>query len=356
MAESGPAIAPSITSALTKIELHSAVTTPPVSVTVNRETGSSSSSAVKSPSGSEKTPNNSKEIPFTSPKASPQESPESDHPNPHPENNKNTPPPSDRENPTADQNRPAEIRDNKPRNHYEILGLPKNATPEQIKAAFRTLAKEYHPDVNKNPEATEQFKMLNEAWQILMDQEKRASYDRQLEDLDRVSKAAEYASNMMPGKAKFAYTNAGYEIISGIPMQQLTPDQLAAYTPAAIIVSAEQLYSAIKNPDDTKIQLIQVMGPAESQALSALLEAGSKKDAESMVLMLIILSIINALQVLEAAATNDPEMRGDAFNDMAENSRAAGLMINALRDTKDIGQAINNLTNRLTANQKLKSL
>lgn len=64
------------------------------------------------------------------------------------------------------------------RDYYEILGVQRNATPEDLKAAFRRLARQYHPDVNKETDAEERFKGINEAYAILSDPEKRAAYDR----------------------------------------------------------------------------------------------------------------------------------------------------------------------------------
>lgn len=64
------------------------------------------------------------------------------------------------------------------RDYYEVLEIDKNATTDEIKRAFRKLAKKYHPDVNKEPDAEEKFKEINEAYEILSDQQKRAQYDR----------------------------------------------------------------------------------------------------------------------------------------------------------------------------------
>jgi len=64
------------------------------------------------------------------------------------------------------------------RDYYEILGVSRDATDEQIKKAFRKLAFQYHPDHNHNPEAEAQFKEVNQAYEILSDSEKRHTYDR----------------------------------------------------------------------------------------------------------------------------------------------------------------------------------
>jgi hypothetical protein len=63
------------------------------------------------------------------------------------------------------------------KDYYAILGVPRNATPEEIKEAYWRLAKEYHPDKNPSPEAEERFKLVNEAYQVLSDPAKRAEYD-----------------------------------------------------------------------------------------------------------------------------------------------------------------------------------
>ena len=66
--------------------------------------------------------------------------------------------------------------------YYEILGVDKNASKDEIKSAFRKMARKWHPDVNKSPEAETKFKELGKAYETLMDDEKRATYDRFGED------------------------------------------------------------------------------------------------------------------------------------------------------------------------------
>ena len=64
------------------------------------------------------------------------------------------------------------------RDYYEILGVPRGASQDEIKQAFRKLARQYHPDVSKDPNAEERFKEMNEAYSVLSDEQKRAQYDR----------------------------------------------------------------------------------------------------------------------------------------------------------------------------------
>jgi molecular chaperone DnaJ len=64
------------------------------------------------------------------------------------------------------------------RDYYEVLGVGRAATEDDIKKAYRKLALQFHPDRNKAPEATERFKEATEAYQVLSDSEKRSMYDR----------------------------------------------------------------------------------------------------------------------------------------------------------------------------------
>jgi len=64
------------------------------------------------------------------------------------------------------------------RDYYEVLGVPRNASADDLKNAFRNLARKYHPDVNKELDAEAKFKEINEAYAVLSDPQKREAYDR----------------------------------------------------------------------------------------------------------------------------------------------------------------------------------
>lgn len=78
------------------------------------------------------------------------------------------------------------------KDYYDVLGVPKNASKEEIKKAYKKLAKKFHPDINKEANATEKFKEINEAASVLGDDQKRAQYD-QFGNADDFKQASGYS-------------------------------------------------------------------------------------------------------------------------------------------------------------------
>ncbi len=86
---------------------------------------------------------------------------------------------------------------------YDILGVSRIATPAEIKSAYRRLARIYHPDVNSDPTAAEKFARINEAYQVLIDADKRQFYDRNGSLMENVNSSANAAR-----MARQAYSQA----------------------------------------------------------------------------------------------------------------------------------------------------
>jgi curved DNA-binding protein len=77
------------------------------------------------------------------------------------------------------------------RDYYEVLGISRDASADDVQQAYRKLARRHHPDVNKNPDAEERFKEINEAYQVLKDPKTRARYDRFGPDFRRIPEGYE---------------------------------------------------------------------------------------------------------------------------------------------------------------------
>jgi curved DNA-binding protein len=125
------------------------------------------------------------------------------------------------------------------RDYYEALGVSRDATPDQIQQAFRTLARKYHPDVNKDPNAEDRFKEINEAYHVLTDPETRKRYDRFGEDFRRVPEDWEEqaragagvggfgGSRGAPGGRRVRYSTGGFGGGAGINIEDLFGDMFS---------------------------------------------------------------------------------------------------------------------------------
>lgn len=88
--------------------------------------------------------------------------------------------------------------------YYATLGVPKAASQKEISAAFRRLARQHHPDVNKDPKAGDRFKKINEAHQVLGDPAKRAKYDQLGADWERIEREGAYRQAQPRGRTATA--------------------------------------------------------------------------------------------------------------------------------------------------------
>ncbi|MBZ0315519.1 MAG: DnaJ domain-containing protein [Anaerolineae bacterium] len=125
------------------------------------------------------------------------------------------------------------------RNYYELLGVPPNATPQEIKTAYRNLARQYHPDVRDTDEdahADEMLKQINVAYEVLGDPLKRARYDRQERERWRVPPAnsAYYAADypaQRHGHNKIPVKLLFFAISFVLVMSMVMTAVLVAFTP-----------------------------------------------------------------------------------------------------------------------------
>src|SRR5260370_2683334 len=101
------------------------------------------------------------------------------------------------------------------KDYYQTLGVSRTATEKEIKSAYRRLARQFHPDVNKDPKATDRFKLINEAYEVLSDPKKRSKYDQLGADWERVEREQEFARQYEPQPSRGAGHAAGFGGLSG---------------------------------------------------------------------------------------------------------------------------------------------
>jgi len=111
------------------------------------------------------------------------------------------------------------------KDYYEILNVPRGASADEIKKAYRKLTRKYHPDANPgDKQAEKKYKEINEANEVLSDSKKRAQYDQ-----------FGYVGDMPPGGA------GGFSDSEGFPEQQTLEIFLEIFSVARLVVQAEDL-------------------------------------------------------------------------------------------------------------------
>jgi curved DNA-binding protein len=120
--------------------------------------------------------------------------------------------------------------------YYSALGVSRDATTDQIQQAFRSLARKYHPDVNKDPDAEDRFKEINEAYHVLIDPDSRKRYDRFGQDFRHVpddweeqaragaARAGPGGFRGAPGSGRVRYRTGGFGGGPGINIEDLFGD------------------------------------------------------------------------------------------------------------------------------------
>ena len=106
------------------------------------------------------------------------------------------------------------------RDYYDVLGVDRSASEAEIKSAFRKLAKKYHPDLNKEPDAAEKFKEVQEAYDVLSDESKRKTYDQ--------FGSAAFDNNAGGGNPYGSYGNYGGFNTSGFGFEDINLDDILA--------------------------------------------------------------------------------------------------------------------------------
>lgn len=96
----------------------------------------------------------------------------------------------------------------KTQDYYDILGVSRNASEDEIRSAYRKLARKYHPDVNKSPDASKRFSEITEAYDVLSDAEKRKQYDR-FGRVDGAAGVGAGADAAGAGGGRWSYTTSG---------------------------------------------------------------------------------------------------------------------------------------------------
>lgn len=158
------------------------------------------------------------------------------------------------------------------KDYYKVMGLSKDASEKDVKMAYRKLARKYHPDISKEPNAEEKFKELGEAYEVLKDPAKRKTYDQYAQDWDLNQKAA-YSStkdSWDTGSTSYQFNSDFFEsLFGGRPMHE--PHRAGEDYHSTIRISLDEAYhGAVKSLQ------IPASARGKSQTLRVKIPAGVK--------------------------------------------------------------------------------
>jgi hypothetical protein len=230
--------------------------------------------------------------------------------------------------------------------YYAWLGVPRDASAQEIAKAMREQAKRFHPDVSKEENAEERFKDINEAYQVLSNPERRAKYDKSEQvKMERAVATAQGASNIMGRENIKKFSEAALLEVSGKPASELTGNEIVQYVDAAVLASAANLVENIQNNQIYR----EIKGPP-AEVLKILLESKNINEAEIYLLMIFLLAIINMLQYIQGVVANDKNVQANALSEMGDNALTAGGLLGALKGTHSIQEAANKFLNKIRNN------
>jgi curved DNA-binding protein len=165
------------------------------------------------------------------------------------------------------------------RDYYEVLGVPRDASADDVQRAYRTLARRHHPDVNKDPGAEERFKEINEAYQVLKDPQTRQRYDRFGPDFRQIPEGYERAEGYRRAGARTAGSpfDAEWESHEGIDLEDLLGGMFGARGPGGRVRGADHEAELVLSVEDAYRggrRSVTVAGPSGPRTYEVDIPAG----------------------------------------------------------------------------------
>lgn len=208
--------------------------------------------------------------------------------------------------------------------YYEILGVTRSASPEEIKAAYRRLAQRFHPDTSSDPGAEDRFKEITLAYQVLRDMEKRVRYD--LEAMERELEATERELRATEPELSTADTDAG----SANPTLHLG-DTLPPEPGADAIPPQWERDLRDDSPPDRRVGLFQRFGRRRAERSETMGERVRGEDYEAIAPITLEEAIRGATVTLAVAGPERPTNGGSGNSARTVEVRVPKLAVDGQR-------------------------